>query len=335
MLNKLRLDVSMHHLKTYGDVFAQLGGGSDLAPATLLLSSQPITVKEFNEHIATPLYEKLSRKLREEIADAEASQQANGLAGEDRKVGDSPEQGSLSLHPTNSQARKETPTTARRTQQEEYQREAQLTPPSWWLDELPGKKCVLFRHQTRASIALADQLVERNHRAALLRAGVGVGKTFIFYEFIAQLWHSGWFAKHKTFSPWPVLIVTKASIVEQTRRVGVDLFGLDPYRQFKVINYDGLRAAAGKHMIKDETVVEDGVARKKWSWYPGVHPKVFILDESQSAKNEGAQQSEICFSIAKIEDPDVKVICSSATPFVRVSESKYFVINADIKHNII
>ena len=325
-LNKVRMQVSMHKLTTYSDVLKSLGNPTTddgIASETLAKGDAPITTSEYNKLIAFPLENKLRKRLKDET---------EGIHTDTKRVGDEHDQTNESL-PTVGEATLEVGGVSDSELANAKTQEKDHT-PAWWQEELPSRKCTLFKHQVKAAKELGHQLIDNEHRAALLRAGVGVGKTFIFFEFVRQLWDSGWI-KGRTFSPWPVLIVTKASIVEQTKRVGIQQFGLDPFRQFRVTHYDALRSEAGSSMIENYTVVSDGIPYKKWRWHVGINPLVIILDECQSAKNEDSQQSQICQAISLIEDPNVKLIASSATPFTRVSEAKYFCINANIDYKVL
>lgn len=208
-----------------------------------------------------------------------------------------------------------------------------------WLPPLnPKQKAKLYPFQTKAAKDIIYRLVIEDKRGLYLRASVGVGKTFIFGQALRWLYDTNFF--ETCMSPWPVLIVTKASIVEQTRRVMADDFGLDTVRQVSVINYDALRSSQGLDtMLEKGYKVVGGERYPVFKWRPFMHPRLFIVDEAQAAKNEDSQQSEIINAIASIvEQPPivrVKVIFSSATPFTKVSEAKYACVNMGIPYRII
>jgi len=322
-LNKCRMDISLGKLKTYEDVFARLG----LSPTDPPWAgkSGPVTVSKFGADIETPLSLQLAAKFRAEIT---AATQPTTNEPPTILPATDPAGGASEAQPeADGQAPEHDP-----PDEEDETHPVEHT--EYWQEDLPTRKCTLFRHQRHDAQCMLYNLYVLNRRAYLLKRGVGAGKTFSYFEVISQLWRLNWF-RGRSFSPWPVCIVTKASIVEQTRRVGIERFGLDPHRQFKVINYDALRASAGKSMITTTTIVEDGIPRKRWDWQPGVHPMLFILDEGQSAKNETSQQSEICQAIARIQDPNLRVVVASATPFMRVSEAKYFVLNCHLEYSVI
>lgn len=212
---------------------------------------------------------------------------------------------------------------------------------NWLPPPNPRQRVTQFPFQAKASKDLAYRLCVEDKRGVLLRASVGVGKTYIYGQLLRWLWdrNAGEFFKC-VISPWPALIITKASIVEQTRRVMVDDFGLDPHRQVSVLNYDALRSNKGlETMLEKSYVVQNAERVVVYKWRPYMRPRLVIIDESQSAKNEDATQSKIIFNLAsgfaKGEEDNVKFIASSATPFTRVSEAKYFVVNAGIPYRMV
>ena len=351
-LNKCRLDISMHHIKTYADVFNRLGFSNELdlvikagkLPAEVIAKqNDSIDVRSFNADIQANLLAYITKQFQNEIARETQTPDSSLITEEtlpsqaDEEAKDSStEQGVEDTGRDNVSAGTEVHTETSEVTEGERLDSHPVNASDWWVDNIPQRKCTLFKHQSKAAKDLLYQLHVLNHRAALMRAGVGTGKTFMYFEYLLQLWNMNWFkTRPNTFTPWPAIIVTRPSIMEQTRRVGADCFGLDPVKQFQVFSYDGLRSSAGSNMIESFTMVEDGIPRKRWKWREFMHPLVFILDECQAAKNEDSQQSQVTQSIAAIQHPDVKVICSSATPFTRVSESKYFVLNAHIPHSII
>lgn len=192
--------------------------------------------------------------------------------------------------------------------------------------------CQLFWFQKKHAKEILDKLTIDQLRTVLLVAQAGTGKTFILGAIIRRLLDMGWHKKH-SIAPWPFCYVTKASVVEQTRRVLEQSFGIDTNAECIVTNYDQLRSRFGEMFITEKTIVTNGIEEIVFVWKPKIHPCVFILDECQSAKNESSTQAKIVYSIAEIKD-FVQVICSSATPFTRVSEAKYLVLNCGINKEI-
>jgi hypothetical protein len=200
------------------------------------------------------------------------------------------------------------------------------------LQSSPKEICQLFWFQKKHAKEILDKLTIDQLRTVLLVAQAGTGKTFILGAIIRRLLDMGWHKKH-SIAPWPFCYVTKASVVEQTRRVLESSFGIDTNAECIVTNYDQLRSRFGEMFITEKTVVTNGIEEIVFAWKPKIHPCVFILDECQSAKNESSTQAKIVYSIAEIKD-FVQVICSSATPFTRVSEAKYLVLNCGINKEI-
>lgn len=190
--------------------------------------------------------------------------------------------------------------------------------------------CNLFAFQERAAVQLLNNIIKKHYRGQLLRAAVGTGKTFIIGAVARRLIDMG-YCDGKTFSPWPIVYVTKASIVEQTERVLKQLFGIDIVNEVKVINIEQLRASFGELMVRAETVVKNGEEEIKWVWRKGVHPLIIFWDECQILKNTSSQQSQLAQAFNEINDPATVQIYFSATPFLRVCEAKCFAVSTRLK----
>jgi len=200
----------------------------------------------------------------------------------------------------------------------------------WNLEPCPLDKSFLYWFQKRACCVLLENIRKHNHRADLLIAATGSGKTFIVGALLARLYHSK-FHEGRTLTPWPYVYVTKASVVEQTQRVLKKYFGLTE-NEVLVINIDQLRSQFGKRFVKEEITVEDGVESCKWVWRPHVFPIAIIWDECQALKNHWSQQSSIAQAYNDIESDSTYQLFGSATPFVRVSEAKCFVVASKIPY---
>ena len=192
------------------------------------------------------------------------------------------------------------------------------------LESCSRDKAFLYWFQKRAVKTLLYNIRELNHRADLLIAATGSGKTFIVGAILARLYESK-FHEGRTLTPWPYVYVTKASVVEQTQRVLKKYFGLTE-NEVLVINIDQLRSQFGKRFVKEEITVEDGVESYKWVWRPHVFPIAIIWDECQALKNHWSQQSSIAQAYNDIDSEHTYQLFVSATPFVRVSEAKCFVV---------
>lgn len=191
-------------------------------------------------------------------------------------------------------------------------------------------KVIPFGFQIRKAKELVRNLHVHKHRANLLLAGTGFGKTYILSAVIAALKRVGYFDDCR--SMWPVLYVTKASIVKQTVRVLNDQFGVDEMTCM-VTNIEQLRAKLGKMFIHEQTCVVSGQEHTIFTWRPRNIPRLVIWDESQILKNVDSTQSRIAQALNDItelshgvEANKVTQIFSSATPFMRVCEAKCFCV---------
>ena len=174
------------------------------------------------------------------------------------------------------------------------------------------------------------EMLKNKFRSTMVVAGTGTGKTFIAGGFFARLIESN-YADGKSFSPWPYVYVTKASVVEQTKEVFEQFFNLTEDKVM-VINYDALRATFGKRFITEERYVEDGVECIRMKWRNHVHPLVIIWDESHSLKNEDSQQAQTAISYNEIVSDDTFQCHMSATPGTRVADFKAFVVGTQVPY---
>jgi hypothetical protein len=187
-------------------------------------------------------------------------------------------------------------------------------------------------HQRLTAQQLYIAFHNERKRAMLLEGGAGNGKTYVCGAVVRKLFDDPDFFAH-CLSPWPVLWITRASIVEQTKRVVENDFGLCPHTEVIVINVEQLRAKFGKYMVDDKTIVKGGEEHIIWSWKPKYHPKMFIVDECQLAKNEDSTQAKIISSLNEIKE-QIHILFMSATPFTRVSEARYFAVNCGLDINL-
>lgn len=323
-LNRCRLDLSLKKIKTAREVLSFLGVPHERFP--LIAYDEPLTINAYNHHIAFPLEDSLREKLKKEADD----ERNNSSTASNRDRDNAPPVASISPEQDALVTSKDEAKSSNTS--DSHNADA---PTEIGLPPLEAKYPVtLFEFQTKAVQQLKKKLVTQNHRADLLQAGVGTGKTFIYGAFLAELWQTGWF-DGKTFSPWPALVITKASIIKQTQRVLETHFQLCPIKQFRVVNYDALRSGKGLDTVMEiRKEVVNGEPVKSFKWKRFLHPLVVIVDECQSAKNEDSTQSQIIQNLSEIDDPNLKIVFSSASPFTRVSEAKYFCVNLKMQYNL-
>lgn len=198
------------------------------------------------------------------------------------------------------------------------------------IEELPPcdrQKATLLYFQTPAVKKLLDGILKNKYHGQLLRAEGGAGKTYIIGAVDARLKE---FCVGKTFSPWAKAYITRASIVEQTKRVLEKQFTIDTVNETQVINIEQLRSSFGELMVRSETIVERGEEHIKWKWRPNLHPTILYLDECQAVKNTDSQQSQILQAFNDIS-AETYQIHFSATPFMRVCEAKCFAVSTRLK----
>lgn len=194
--------------------------------------------------------------------------------------------------------------------------------------ELPPsekEKANLFKFQKQATIELLEGLNTEQKRAMMLIAFAGAGKTFIIGAYIRRILDFGWLT-NKTFSPWPIIYVTKAPILTQTNRVLEEQFGIDTISEVLVINIEQLRAKFGQMFVIEKTIIERGEEIIKFLWRNNIYPAIILWDECQGLKNKKAIQSKIAASYNDIDTLNTRQIYFSATPFTTVEESRNFVV---------
>jgi hypothetical protein len=173
--------------------------------------------------------------------------------------------------------------------------------------------------------------IEQNKTGQLLLAQTGAGKTYILGSLIKNFIEFGWIEKLGCISPWPILYVTKASVVDQTERVLREEFAIDTGRHVQVINIEVLRSKLGSLFIKEEVIIVGGQPHTVYIWNRYMHPCLIVWDECQILARTGASiQADIAAAfndVGKLYGAKTTQIFSSATPFAKVSEAKCFAVS--------
>lgn len=181
-------------------------------------------------------------------------------------------------------------------------------------------------NQLRPAQELFDNIFYRQIRGQLLLAQTGAGKTYILGSVIKNLLANNILLN--CFSPWPIIYVTKASVVEQTKKVLGEEFNIDCVNTVHVINIEMLRSELGSLFVKEEIEIINGSENVIYKWKRQMVPRLIVWDECQILAREQSIQSKIAQDINRVEIryPGVVVfqIFSSATPFARVFESRCF-----------
>ena len=186
------------------------------------------------------------------------------------------------------------------------------------------EKAFLFWFQKKATKQMWDAIVVHNNLSVLLLASTGTGKTYMAGALVRRLFDAN-FHVGKTFGHVKYLYVTRATIVEQTKRVFHTFFDLGIKDGVEILNIEQLRSRAGQLWLTEEEIVENGQDKIVWKWKPFMQPAVIIWDECQALKNEGSTQHQIAASLNDVKPPVVQVFVS-ATPFTRVYEAKCFAV---------
>ncbi len=189
----------------------------------------------------------------------------------------------------------------------------------------------LFWFQRKSSAELLNGILHQNKHGQFLIAAAGSGKTYSIGAVLRRLIDISWHKKN-TMSPWPIIYVTKASVVTQTQRVLEKDFQIDTRNEVTVLGIDQLRARFGAMFVKEQMTIVAGEEHVKYVWTPMINPKLIVWDEAHSLKNHTSKQHRIALSYSEL--PDTYQIFSSATPAARVSEFKAFTVAARITVDI-
>lgn len=210
-----------------------------------------------------------------------------------------------------------------------FEREAAAEEYANRLPKVERNKAFLFWFQKKAIVQILDKL-NRGDRAILLIGGTGTGKTWILGYILAWMVENKW-AENKTITPWPLVYVTKASIVIKTQRDLKREFGITE-DEVLVVGIDQLRSIFGKRFVKEDIIIEHGEEHCKWIWRKNLYPVVIVWDECQVLKNTQSKQSQIGQSYNDIDTDKTVQLFASASPGTRVSEFKCFCVAARVPY---
>jgi hypothetical protein len=201
------------------------------------------------------------------------------------------------------------------------------------LSPSPKEKAYLYWFQKKAVKEILDKIVSEKKSACLLLASTGTGKTFITAAVDRRL-KDVEFEKDRTWGHVNYLSITRATVVEQTKRVNQRFFSINHPNDTEVINIEQLRSRAGQIWIKSWVAIENGEEVEKYEWKKMIAPCVLFLDECQAVKNQDSIQHKLLVEYSNIKEIPTTQLFISATPFTRVSEAKAFAIatHKDISH---
>lgn len=317
---RVMLQFQINRLKTWHDLYRVTGYDETYIEQTFPKDTLevPITVKEVKAWCST---------LTNDLEDAICKHNLGGVAVAKEEV---------KVEPTANNEATESSTKAT---------VAAVTPPTatiadesgmtsssdYGLEASPNEKAFLFWFQRKAAKEILDKFRIDNLPAVLLLAATGTGKTYIDAAVDRRLKDCG-FDTGKTWGPTSTLLVTRASVVEQTKRVLKNLFNVMHPVDTEVVNIEQLRSRAGEFWIRSFNVIESGEEVEKYEWKPMINPSRIRWDECQALKNDGTIQSMIAYAYSRM--PNTTQLFISATPFTRVSEAKAFAIatRKDISH---
>jgi hypothetical protein len=195
---------------------------------------------------------------------------------------------------------------------------------NYGLTKSPNEKAFFYWFQKKAITEIMDGILKQKKISQCVISGTGTGKTFMCGGVVRRLvdmnFHVG-----KTFGVANYLYVTRATIVEQTKRVFKDTFGLGIAQGVEILNIEQLRSRAGQAWVNEKVRIVNGNEEYYWEWKKGLAPCVIIWDECQALKNSISTQHKIAAALNDL--PGVIQLHVSATPFTRVSEAKCFAVS--------
>lgn len=182
-----------------------------------------------------------------------------------------------------------------------------------------------FPWQDRAAEEVVRKL-KGWHKGDLLRAGTGIGKTYIVAKALRKLLvENALEPLPGSLNFYPIVYVIPDQGVIQLRRVLYD-FGIAG--KVMVLNYNEFRSDKNPMMswIKNDFLDEDGEISYRPVWKPEMLPALIVVDECQAFRHESAQQTQVFLAIPK----EVKVLAVTATPYEKISKTTYFLLGCGV-----
>jgi hypothetical protein len=189
----------------------------------------------------------------------------------------------------------------------------------------PNERFFPYWFQKKLIVEVVDDILKNDMRGQTVLSSTGTGKTFMAGGIVRRLVDVG-FADNKTYGAVKYLYVTRASIVEQTKRVFEKFFNLGIKDSVEILNIEQLRSRAGAIWVKENMQIVDGAEVWTWEWRKMMNPVVILWDECQALKNEGSSQHKIGVAFNNLKTPTYQIFIS-ATPYTRVCEAKCFAVS--------
>jgi len=309
LCERVKFQYSIRNIKTWADVYTFTSVPANVTPEHLKTEVKFSELKEF----LTKLINEFEQQTRE-------AKRAAIIAPVVTKTSEVPSQETTKV----SSVTDNTQHVSINKISSEETSEAISSSNNYGLKPSPNEKAFLYWFQKKAVAELLDGILVRKYRSMLLLSPTGTGKTYMVGAFIRRLVDQN-FHYGKTMGIVNYLYVTRASIVEQTKRVFENTFNLRIKDGVEVLNIEQLRSRAGQLWVTEKSEIVNGEEQFYWEWKKFMNPVVIIWDECQALKNTGSTQSKIAAALNNVDG--VVQVHVSATPFTRVCEAKCFAVS--------
>ena len=171
---------------------------------------------------------------------------------------------------------------------------------------------------------------DRSTRIAVNDGIMGSGKTFlagalIDYVIRNKLWLSDESSAVRYDIPYRILVTTPKTVVESYSRV-LEAFGLGKYlgNVILVTSLSQLTSSLGAVFYKEQFDAMGESEDPKLIINPAMIPYLWVADEFHRLNNWNTKQTRLAMAMADLELPPY-VLAMSATPWVKVNDSKFVV----------